>query len=73
MSDNRILIITNKFRLARKSQGLTLGQAGELMGVYKTQLSRLELAQQVPGIDTLLRYADALDLNINFELTPKKR
>lgn len=52
-------------RALRTSKGLTGVQFSEKLGVDKQFLSRLELGQSDPRITTLIRLAQALDMQLS--------
>lgn len=50
-------------RKVRKQQGLSMAELGGRIGITAAALSRYELGQRKIGIKTLLRIADALNVN----------
>lgn len=69
--------ILQVLKAERQRLGLTLAEVGDRSGIGKANLSRLENELDAnPTIDTLMRYADALnkEIRINVEdLTPRRR
>jgi HTH-type transcriptional regulator/antitoxin HipB len=57
-------------RSARKSKGLNQTEAGKLLGVDQTTISKVERGESKVRIDTLFRILAALDLEIIIQ--PKK-
>lgn len=58
---------------ARIEKKLGLEEVGERSGIGKANLCRLEnLAAPNPTLDTLLRYADAVGVNLRISLTPAR-
>jgi len=60
-------------RTAREQSGLTLTEFAERSGIARETIYRLE--QQIhanPTIETIQRYASALDLSVNVSLIPAK-
>ena len=53
---------------ARKQRNLTQHQLGELIGVKKSQISRLENKTGNVTIETILKVFDALEAKVNFNL-----
>ena len=48
----------------RKQQGLTQEQLAELAGITQQYFQRIETADSVPSLSTLLDIADALDVPV---------
>jgi transcriptional regulator with XRE-family HTH domain len=57
----------------RQKLGLTQEHVAERMGTSAPQLSRTERQPEHANISTLMRYADALDLKLDFVLRPKRK
>ncbi|MGI9116595.1 MAG: helix-turn-helix domain-containing protein [Gaiellales bacterium] len=55
----------------RTEHGLSQTTLGEQLGMSQTQISRLELGEHTPSFETLLRIAQALDLEISLTIGPK--
>ena len=53
---------------ARKQRNLTQHQLGELIGVKKSQISRLENKTGNVTIETILKVFDALEAKVNFNV-----
>lgn len=49
----------------RKMLGLTQNEVAKKAGLSQAQVARLENSSQIPRVDTLLKVAIALGLNIN--------
>jgi transcriptional regulator with XRE-family HTH domain len=66
--------IARRMREIRKSKGLTLERLGEIAGISRAMLSRLENNQCSPPIATLSKIAQALDVPIGvfFEEEPSQ-
>ena len=62
---------------ARKTAGLTQEEVAEKMGVKKPNIARLESlpseSKPSPTLDTLMRYARAVNCHIEIKLVPNKR
>jgi HTH-type transcriptional regulator / antitoxin HipB len=54
---------------ARKERHLTQAQLGELVGVQKAQISKLESSANSATIDTILKVFKALKAEIRFNVT----
>lgn len=55
----------------RADAGSTQTELGRALGMTQAQVSRMECAEHVPSLDTLLRLADALDLEIDLSIRPR--
>lgn len=64
----RAEIIGEMIRLAREKQNLTQEELGNLIGVQKSQVSKLERKTSNITIDTLLRVFNALNTKITFTI-----
>ena len=66
-----ILRLVGRFKTARESQGLTLAQVAECMGIGAPALSRLETGRMLnPTLATLHKWAEALGQKLEMELSP---
>ena len=64
-----ILSLLAKFKASRESQGLTLAEVAERMGIDAPALSRLETGKVLnPTLATLHKWADALGQKLHAEL-----
>lgn len=54
---------------ARAQRNLTQEQLGELVGVQKAQISKIENSMKNARLDTVLRVFDALGASVNFTVT----
>lgn len=61
----QLIAFGKHLRALRASKGLTGVQFSEKLGVDKQFLSRLELGQSDPRITTLIRLAQALDMQLS--------
>lgn len=67
-----ILALIGRFKAARESQGLTLAEVAERMGIDPPALSRLETAKMMnPTLATLLKWAEALGQKLDVDLSPE--
>lgn len=58
-----------RFKTIRESQGLTLAEAAERMGIDAPALSRLETGKTLnPTLATLLKWAEALGQKLEVEV-----
>jgi len=57
----------------RQKRGITQEHIAERMGTSAPQLSRTERQPEHANISTLMRYADALGLKLDFILRPKRK
>jgi DNA-binding XRE family transcriptional regulator len=66
-----ILKLVARFKAARESQGLTLAQVAEKMGIDPPALSRLENGKMLnPTLATLHKWAEALGQKLDVDLAP---
>lgn len=64
-----ILSLLARFKAARESQGLTLAQLAERMGIDAPALSRLETGKMLnPTLATLHKWAEALGQKLEVDL-----
>lgn len=70
----RIDLLGEAIKQARKDQNLTQEQLGELVGVQKAQISKIENSVKNARLETILKVFDALGAKVNFnvELKAKK-
>ena len=65
-----ILGLVARFRSTRESQGLTLDEVSERMGIDAPALSRLETGKMLhPTLATLHKWAEALGQKLNVDLS----
>jgi HTH-type transcriptional regulator/antitoxin HipB len=70
----RIDLLGHALRQARKERNLTQQQLGELVGVQKAQISKIENSVKNARLETILKVFDALGAKVSFnvELSNKK-
>ena len=70
----RIDLLGQAIKQARQEQNLTQEQLGELVGVQKAQISKIENSVKNARLETILKVFDALGAKVNFnvELTNKE-
>jgi HTH-type transcriptional regulator/antitoxin HipB len=61
-------VLGKMIKTARKERNLTQEQLGKLVGVNKSQISKLESSANSATIDTLLKVFKALKAEINFHV-----
>ena len=66
-------VLAKKLRDARKESGLTQKELGEMIGVTRQLITRIESGTQNITIETLQKFAGALDYDFTIELKQKKR
>ena len=66
-------IIGETIKNVRKERNLTQQQLGELVGVKKAQISKLESSANSATIDTIMKVFKALKAEINFNVTIEKQ
>jgi len=64
----RMDVLGRMIKTARKERKLTQKQLGELVGVQKAQISKLESSANSATIDTILKVFKALKADINFNV-----
>ena len=62
----RLELIGDVIRKARKAKHLTQEQLGELVGVQKSQIAKIENSTTDARFSTILRVFDALKAKVNF-------
>ena len=68
----RMDILGRMIKTARQERKLTREQLGELVGVQKAQISKLESNAYSATIDTILKVFKALKADIHFNVTLEK-
>ncbi|TDN89247.1 DNA-binding XRE family transcriptional regulator [Salegentibacter sp. 24] len=64
----RLDLIGNAIKQARKERNLTQAQLGELVGVQKAQISKIENHLTDARFETILKVFKALNAKINFNV-----
>ena len=64
----RMDILSRMIKTARQERNLTQEQLGSLIGVQKSQISKLESSSNSASIDTLLKVFKALKAEIHFNV-----
>lgn len=64
----KLELIGDMIKTARKKRNLTQGQLGELVGVKKAQISRLENSKGNVTFETVMRIFNALGAKLNLNL-----
>lgn len=64
----RLDLLGEMIKQARKERHLTQSQLGELIGVQKSQISRIERNTKNVTIETILRVFKALKAKVNFNV-----
>lgn len=62
----RLDLLGNAIRQARKKRNLTQEQLGEMVGVRKAQISKIENRATDARFSTILKVFKALDVKVNF-------
>ena len=65
----RMDILGRMIKTARQERNLTQEQLGDLVGVQKAQISKLESSTNSATIDTILKVFKALNADIHFRVT----
>ena len=69
----RMDVLGRMIKTARQERKLTQEQLGELVGVQKAQISKLESSANSATIDTVLKVFKALKAEIHFNVTLEKK
>lgn len=69
----RMDVLGRMIKAARQERNLTQEQLGELVGVQKSQISKLESSTNSATIDTILKVFKALKAEINFNVKLEKQ
>ena len=64
----RMDVLGKMIKAARQKRNLTQEQLGQLVGVKKSQISKLESSANSATIDTVLRVFKALEADIHFNV-----
>ena len=64
----RIDLLGQAIKQARKERNLTQSELGELVGVQKAQISKIENSVKNARFETILKVFDALGAKINFNV-----
>lgn len=64
----RMDVLGKMIKTARLRQNLTQEELGRLVGVQKSQISKLESAANSATIDTIVKVFNALNAEINFSV-----
>ena len=66
--DLRMELLGDMIKTVRKERHLTQEQLGELVGVQKSQISKLEQSTKNVTIETILKVFNALKANVKFSV-----
>jgi HTH-type transcriptional regulator/antitoxin HipB len=66
-------VLGRMIKTARQERNLTQEQLGKLVGVQKSQISKLESSTNSATIDTILKVFKALKADIHFNVTLEKQ
>jgi HTH-type transcriptional regulator / antitoxin HipB len=66
-------VLGRMIKTARQERNLTQEQLGELVGVQKAQISKLESSANSATIDTIIKVFKALKADIHFNVTLEKK
>jgi DNA-binding XRE family transcriptional regulator len=64
----RLDLLGEAIKQARKERNLTQGQLGELVGVKKSQISKLENSLTDARFETIIKVFKALNAKVNFNV-----
>lgn len=69
----RIDLLGQAIKQARQERNLTQEQLGDLVGVQKAQISKIENSVKNARFETILKVFDALGAKVNFNVELNKR
>lgn len=69
----RIDLLAQAIKQARQERNLTQEQLGNLVGVQKAQISKIENSVKNARFETILKVFDALGAKVNFNVELKNR
>jgi len=69
----RMDVLGRMIKTTRQERNLTQEQLGKLIGVQKSQISKLESSTNSATIDTILKVFKALKADIHFNVTLEKQ
>ena len=69
----RMDVLGRMIKTARQERNLTQEQLGQLVGVQKAQISKLESSANSATIDTIIKVFKALKADIHFNVTLEKK
>lgn len=69
----RLELLGHAVKMARKEQKLTQEQLGELVGVQKAQISKIENSVKNARFETIMKVFDALGAKVNFNVEINNR
>jgi HTH-type transcriptional regulator / antitoxin HipB len=69
----RMDVLGKMIKTIRQQRNLTQEQLGELVGVQKSQISKLESSANSATIDTVLKVFRALKAEVNFNVKMEKQ
>ena len=72
MDNRKLAIIPEKIKEARLARGYTITALADKIGISKQTISKYELGQATPSSDTMMKYCNFLEFNINFFLLQNK-
>ena len=64
----KLELLGNAIKRARKERKLTQSELGELVGVQKSQISKLENSLTDARLETILKVFKALNAKVNFQV-----
>jgi HTH-type transcriptional regulator/antitoxin HipB len=67
-SELRIDLLGQAIKQARQERNLTQEQLGELVGVQKAQISKIENSVKNARFETIMKVFDALGVKVNFKI-----
>ena len=69
----RLELLGHAIKMARKEKKLTQEELGELVGVQKAQISKIENSMKNARFETIMKVFDALGAKVNFNVEINNR
>ena len=69
----RIDLLGQAIKLARQERNMTQEELGELVGVQKAQISKIENSVKNARFETIMKVFEALGAKVNFNVEKKKK
>ena len=69
----RLDLLGQAIKHARQERNLTQGQLGELVGVQKAQISKIENSVKNARFETIIKVFEALGAKVNFNIEMNKQ
>ena len=68
-----VSLIVDALIQERKRRGITQQEIADISGMKAPNITRIESCRYVPTLNVLLRYAEALDMDLTFQLVDRAK